>query len=82
MYKLKKVHLQAAYRVLHYLKESPDKGIMLREKYRLLLKTYINANYAGSIVNKRSTTCYYTFLRGSMVILRNEKQNVVARMKA
>jgi len=35
--------------------------------------------YAGSIVDRRSTTCYYMFLGGNLVTWRSKKQNVVAR---
>ncbi|KAG8471344.1 hypothetical protein CXB51_036384 [Gossypium anomalum] len=36
-------------------------------------------NYAGSMVDRRSTSGYCTFLRGNLVTWRSKKQNVVAR---
>ena len=73
-------HLQAAYRVLHYLKSNPEKGILFKKNDTLALEAYTNADYASSIVDRRSTTGYCTFLRGNPVTWRSEKQNVVARL--
>ena len=60
-------HLQVAYRVLHYLKGNPEKGILFKKNDILALEAYTNANYVGSIVDRRSTTGYYTFLGGNLV---------------
>ena len=75
-------HLQAAYRVLHYLKGSPGKGILFKRNKELVLEAYTDADYAGSVVDRRSTTGYCTFLGGNLVTWRSKKQNVVARSSA
>ncbi|RVW77722.1 Retrovirus-related Pol polyprotein from transposon RE1 [Vitis vinifera] len=75
-------HLQIAYRVLHYLKGNPGKGILFKKNNTLTLKVYTDANYVGSLVDQRSTTRYCTFLGGTLVIWRSKKQNVVARSSA
>ncbi|RVW50362.1 Retrovirus-related Pol polyprotein from transposon RE1 [Vitis vinifera] len=75
-------HLQAAYRVPHYLKGNPGKGILFKKNNTLALEAYTDADYAGSLVDRRSTTGYYTFLGGNLVTWRNKKQNVVARSSA
>ena len=72
-------HLQAAYRVLHYLKGNLGKGILFKKNNTLALEAYIDADCAGSLVDRRSTTGYCTFLRGNLVTWRSKKQNVVAR---
>ncbi|GAV66137.1 hypothetical protein CFOL_v3_09647 [Cephalotus follicularis] len=72
-------HLQAAYRVLHYLKGSPGKGVLFKRSQKLALKAYTNVDSAGSIVDRRSTSGYCTFLGGNLVTWRGKKQNVVAR---
>ncbi|RDX73880.1 Copia protein, partial [Mucuna pruriens] len=46
------------------------------------MEAYINANYAGSVSDKRSTTCYYTLLYRNLVIWRSKKQNIVTRSSA
>ena len=46
------------------------------------MKVYTDADYAGSIVDGRSTTGYCMFLGGNLVTWRSKKQNVVARSSA
>ncbi|XP_020584559.1 uncharacterized protein LOC110027457 [Phalaenopsis equestris] len=75
-------HLQAAYRVLHYLKGNLGKGILFKRNDTLTLEAYTDADYVGSIVDRRSTTRYCTFLGGNLVTWRSKKQNVVARSSA
>ena len=43
---------------------------------------YIDADYAGSQVDHRSTTNYCTYLGGNLITLLSKKQNVVARSSA
>lgn len=43
------------------------------------LEAYIDANYVGLVVDKRSISGYSTFLRGNLVTWRNKRQNVVVR---
>ena len=66
-------HLQAAYRVLHYLKGNPDKGILFKKNNTLALEAYTDADYAGSLVDRRSTIGYCTFLGGNLVTWRSKK---------
>lgn len=79
MQKSKEVHLQAAYRILHYLKETSGKEIILKKKNGLFLEVYIDANYAVSLVHIRFTSGYCIFLKGNLVTWRNKKQNIVNR---
>jgi len=46
------------------------------------MKVYTDADYARSIVDRRSTTDYCMFLGGNLVTWRSKKQNVVARSSA
>lgn len=82
MHNPRESHLQAAYRVLHYLKGSPGKGILFKRNSTLTLEAYTDADYAGSLVDRRSTSGYCTFLGGNLVTWRSKKQNVVARSSA
>ena len=45
----------------------------------LALEAYINVDYAGSLMDRRSTTRYCTFLGGNLVTWRSKKHNVVAK---
>jgi len=75
-------HLQAVDRIIHYLKASQGKGLLFKKGEKLFMKVHTDADYAGSIVDRRSTTSYYMFLGGNLVIWRSKKQNVVARSSA
>jgi len=46
------------------------------------MKVYTDVDYAGSIVDRRSTTGYCMFLGGNLVTWRSKKQNVAARSSA
>ncbi|PKU79659.1 Retrovirus-related Pol polyprotein from transposon TNT 1-94 [Dendrobium catenatum] len=78
----KQIHMQAVDRILHYLKGRPGKGILFKRDRGMILEVYTDADYAGSLVDRRSTFGYCTFLGGNLVIWRSKKQNVVARSSA
>ena len=82
MHNPKEVHLQAAYRILQYLKGTPGKGILFRRNGGLVLEAYTDANFAASIDDRRSTSGYCTFLGGNLVTWKSKKQSVVARSSA
>ena len=44
-------HLQVAYKVLHYLKGNPRKGILYKKNNTLALEAYTDADYTGSLVD-------------------------------
>lgn len=46
------------------------------------MAAYTDADYAGSIVDRRFTSSYCTFIGGNLVTWRSKKQNVVARSSA
>ena len=76
------IHLQAALRIVQYLKGTPGRGILFERDGNANLEAYIDADYARSIVDRRSTTRYCTFLGGNLVTWWSKKQNVVARSSA
>lgn len=82
MHSLKEVHLQAANRVLQYLKGMPGKGILYKSNGELLLEAYTDADYAGSIVDRISTSGFCTFLGGNLITCRSKKQGVVSQSSA
>ena len=51
MHNPKEVHLQAVYKILHYLKTTPEKGILFKKSNELSLEAYIDVDYTGSIVD-------------------------------
>ncbi|KAM7488896.1 hypothetical protein LguiB_026380 [Lonicera macranthoides] len=75
-------HLEAMYRILRYLKCSPGKGLFFRKNDKRGIEVYTDADWAGSVTDKRSTSGYCTFLWGNLVTWKSKKQSVVARSSA
>ncbi|GFY81234.1 DNAJ homologue 2 [Actinidia rufa] len=75
-------HMDAVYRILSYLKSAPGKGIMFSNHGHLQLEVFTDADWAGSVDDRRSTSGYCTFLGGNLVTWRSKKQSVVARSSA
>ena len=46
------------------------------------VEAYTDADWAGSVVDRRSTSGYCTYIWGNLVTWRSKKQNVVARSSA
>ncbi|PRQ41825.1 putative RNA-directed DNA polymerase [Rosa chinensis] len=75
-------HMNAVYRILRYLKAAPGKGLLFAKKDKLVVEGYTDADWAGSKVDRRSTSGYFTFVGGNLVTWRSKKQKVVARSSA
>ncbi|KAH9697911.1 retrovirus-related pol polyprotein from transposon RE1 [Citrus sinensis] len=75
-------HFETVYRILRYLKGSPGKGLLLRKNGHLQVEVYTDADWAGSVTDRRSTSGYCTFVGGNLVTWRSKKQTVVARSSA
>lgn len=67
---------------MQYLKGTPGRGILYKRNGNAIIEAYTDADYAGSVIDRRSTTGYCTFLGGNLVTWRSKKQNVVARSSA
>ncbi|XP_050889330.1 uncharacterized mitochondrial protein AtMg00810-like [Lathyrus oleraceus] len=72
-------HLEAVYRILRYLKENPVKGLLFKKTSERNVSIFTDANWAGSITNRRSTSEYYTYVWGNLLTWRRKKQGFVAR---
>ena len=75
-------HLHAAHRVLRFLKGTIGRGLLFRRHSILDLEVYTDADYAGSVVDRRSTSGYCTFLGGNLITWHSKKQKVVSRSSA
>ena len=82
MHDPKSSHLDAIYRILRYLKSCPGKGLLYTRQGSLQVECYTDADWAGSLDDRRSTSSYSTFLGGNLISLRSKKQSVVARCTA
>ena len=77
-----KVHWDAAMMVLRYLKSSPGKGLLFKRNPSLDVVAYTDADYAGSVEDRKSTSGFCVFVGGNLVTWRSKKQTVVARSSA
>ncbi|XP_050160338.1 uncharacterized mitochondrial protein AtMg00810-like [Malus sylvestris] len=75
-------HMNAVMRILRYLKGSPGKEIFFKRNNHLRVEGYTDADWAGLIDDRGSTSGYFTFVEGNLVTWRSKKQNVVTRSSA
>uniref|UniRef100_A0A2N9I543 Retrovirus-related Pol polyprotein from transposon RE1 n=1 Tax=Fagus sylvatica TaxID=28930 RepID=A0A2N9I543_FAGSY len=61
---------------------TPGKGLLFKKRGHLQIEAYTDADWAGSITDRRSTSGYCSFVGGNLVTWRSKKQNVVARSSA
>ena len=64
------------------MKNSPGKGLLFSKNHHLQVEAYTDADWAGSVSDRRSTSGYCTFVGGNLVTWRSKKQSVVARSSA
>ncbi|RVW71211.1 Retrovirus-related Pol polyprotein from transposon TNT 1-94 [Vitis vinifera] len=75
-------HMSAVMQILRYLKSSPGKGLMFSKNDHLRAEGYTDADWAGNIMDRKSTSGYFTFVGGNLVTWRSKKQKVVALSSA
>uniref|UniRef100_A0A2N9EIQ9 Integrase catalytic domain-containing protein n=1 Tax=Fagus sylvatica TaxID=28930 RepID=A0A2N9EIQ9_FAGSY len=75
-------HMGAVIRILRYLKSSPGTGLMFSKNDHLNIEGYTDADWAGNILDRKSTSGYFTFVGGNLVTWRSKKQKVVALSSA
>ena len=66
-------HLEAVYRIVHYLKGSPGKGIFFSKRQNRQFEVFTIADWVGCSEDGRSTSSYCTFVWGNLVIWRSKK---------
>ena len=75
-------HFDAVYKILRYLKGTPGKGLLYQNRGHLQVDVFTNADWAGSVIDRKSTSLYCTFVGGNLVTWWSKKQSVVARSSA
>ncbi|RVW92487.1 Retrovirus-related Pol polyprotein from transposon RE1 [Vitis vinifera] len=72
-------HMNAVMLILRYLKNAPGKGILLAKNVdNQSIEVYTDADWAGAVDDRQSTSGYFTFVGGNLVTWKSKKQNVIA----
>ncbi|RDX73384.1 hypothetical protein CR513_47018, partial [Mucuna pruriens] len=75
-------HWAAVLRILRYIKKTPGQGLLYEDKGDTHISGYCDADWAGSPIDRRSTTGFCISIGGNVVFWKNKKQNNVARFNA
>jgi len=76
-------HLVAAKRILRYIKGSLDHGLFFGPQHHpTYLAAYADANWAGCLESRRSTSGYLVYLGTNLVSWWSKKQPAIARSSA
>ncbi|WKA05108.1 hypothetical protein VitviT2T_023093 [Vitis vinifera] len=83
MHNRREQHMNAIMHILRYLKNAPGKGILFTKNVDYQsIEVYTDADWAGTVDDRRSTSSYFTFVGGNLVTWKSKKQNVVAHSSA
>ncbi|GKC66044.1 ribonuclease H-like domain-containing protein [Tanacetum coccineum] len=75
-------HLDAALRVLRYLKGSPRSDIQINKTGNLKLRAYVDSDRARCPTTRKSIFRYCVFLGDSLVTWKSKKQSTLSRYSA
>lgn len=76
--KPKESHLKAVKRIFRYLKGTSDFGLWYPRNTRVDLNVYSDADYAGCLLDRKSTSGICHFVGSCLVSWASKKQNFVA----
>ena len=67
MHKPQTDHMEAALRIVRYLKKSPNRGVFFQKNGHLEIQVYTDADWAGNPNDRKSTSWYFTLVGGNLV---------------
>ncbi|KAK2977888.1 hypothetical protein RJ640_022679 [Escallonia rubra] len=75
-------HWVALEQILCYLKGAPGLGLLYSNHGHSYIECFSDADWAGSKLDRKSTTGYCVFVGGNLVSWKSKKQSVVSRSSA
>ncbi|KAK8933736.1 hypothetical protein KSP39_PZI015982 [Platanthera zijinensis] len=72
-------HYAAVLRILRYLRASVSRSLFFSATSPLTLRAFSDADWAGDVTTRRSTTGFCIFLGDSLISWRSKKQESIAR---
>ena len=75
----KEAHMEAARRVLRYLKGNPGQGLLLKVTPDLNVSAFCDSDWGACPLTRRSLSGYFVTIGGSPVSWKTKKQTTVSR---
>ncbi|XP_062094088.1 uncharacterized mitochondrial protein AtMg00810-like [Humulus lupulus] len=75
-------HWAVLEKILCYLKGAPGRGIVYADHGHTHIECFLDADWTGSKVDRRSTSGYCIFVGGNLVSMKSKMQNVMSRSSA
>ena len=69
-------------RILRYIKNALGRGLLYEDKCNDKFVCYSDADWAGSPLDRRSTSRYYVLIGGNLISWRSKEQKTVVRSNA
>ena len=69
-------HMEVMTHILRYLKQTPGKGLLFEKHDHYRVEAYTDVDWGGSLIDRHSTSGYYTVVVGNLVTWRCKKQEV------
>ena len=73
------LHMNAAHKVLRYIKGNPGQGLLFSASSDLTLQAFADADWGTCPDSRRSVSGFCVFLGGSLISWKSKKQDVVSR---
>nr|XP_043614801.1 secreted RxLR effector protein 161-like [Erigeron canadensis] len=82
MYQPQEEHMDTVLRIVRYLKGTTGHGVLFKANGHLSIQIYTDADWVGDKGNRRSTSRYFSIIRGNLVTWKCKKQKVVSLSSA